>query len=68
MTKPKSVASVVRIKPRTTLPPEARPSKFLLLKAINEAQKSISTSKSRGNEEEEEEDTRPKVYQIFSIV
>ncbi|XP_059483993.1 zinc finger CCCH domain-containing protein 14 isoform X2 [Neocloeon triangulifer] len=60
--KPRSVASVVRIKPRTTLPPEARPSKFLLLKAINEAQKSITTSRSRSFEEEEEEDPRPKLF------
>jgi hypothetical protein len=62
----KSVASVVRIKPRTTLPPEARPSKFLLLKAINEAQKSISTSRARSMDvEEEEEDPRPKVSSHF---
>ncbi|CAB3359665.1 Hypothetical predicted protein [Cloeon dipterum] len=60
--KPKSVASVVRIKPRTTLPPEARPSKFLLLKAINEAQKSITTTRQKSVEEEEEADSRPKLF------
>ncbi|XP_065347806.1 zinc finger CCCH domain-containing protein 14 isoform X2 [Cloeon dipterum] len=60
--KPKSVASVVRIKPRTTLPPEARPSKFLLLKAINEAQKSITTARQKSVEEEEEADSRPKLF------